>query len=140
MPSFATTPKGGKQPGWCRGRDLNPHGPCGSGVFETINYFPGTAEKNTFLQGSVELDPLSLWMVQYGEMTLIPEAPLSLAAAYDSWGSRLLAYAIALFRKRELAEEAVQNVFASLAARPALLGEARAPAASLFTSVRPDAM
>jgi hypothetical protein len=25
--------------GWCRGRDLNPHGPCGPGVFKTIDYW-----------------------------------------------------------------------------------------------------
>src|SRR5262245_40307925 len=79
-------------------------------------------------------------MVQYDGMALIPARPLSLAGAYDAWGPRLLAYAIALFRRRELAEEAVQNVFASLAARPALLADARDPAAYLFTSVRREAL
>src|SRR5262245_16477997 len=79
-------------------------------------------------------------MLQYEGMALIPPRPLSLADAYDTWGSRLLAYAIALFRRRELAEEAVQNVFVSLAARPALLAEARDPAAYLFTSVRREAL
>jgi RNA polymerase sigma-70 factor (ECF subfamily) len=73
-------------------------------------------------------------------MALIPAGTLSLAAAYDTWGPRLLAYAIALFRERELAEEAIQNVFASLAGRPALLAEARDPGAYLFTSVRREAL
>jgi RNA polymerase sigma-70 factor (ECF subfamily) len=79
-------------------------------------------------------------MVQYESMALIPERLPTLADAYDTWGPRLLAYAVALFRRRELAEEAVQNVFASLAARPALLAEARDPAAYLFTSVRREAL
>lgn len=70
----------------------------------------------------------------------VTEGTLNLADAYDAWGPRLLAYAIALFRARDLAEEAIQNVFAALAARPSLLAEARDPAAYLFSSVRREAL
>src|SRR5262245_27655366 len=66
----------------------------------------------------------------------LPRSLEHLAEAYESWGPRLLAYAIALFCRRDLAEEALQNVFVALAARPDLLAEARDPAAYLFTSVR----
>lgn len=59
-----------------------------------------------------------------------------LAELYDAWASRLLAYMITLTRDRPTAEDALQNLFAKLAAsRPDL----RNPAVYLFRAARNEA-
>ena len=65
---------------------------------------------------------------------------MTVARAYEAWGARLVAYAVVVAGAREAAEDAVHTVFAHLAARPALLQQARDPAAYLFSSVRRAAL
>ncbi len=61
------------------------------------------------------------------------------AQAYETWGARLVLYAVAVAGARDVAEDAVHAVFAHLAARPHLLAAAADPAAYLFASVRREA-
>src|SRR6185503_626230 len=39
----------------CRGRESNPHGPCGPGVFKTIDYWKGSAQNDEMSQTIVEV-------------------------------------------------------------------------------------
>lgn len=65
---------------------------------------------------------------------------MTVARAYETWGARLVAYAVVVAGARHAAEDAVHTVFTRLAARPALLDQARDPAAYLFSSVRREAL
>jgi RNA polymerase sigma-70 factor (ECF subfamily) len=59
-----------------------------------------------------------------------------LAALYEEWGMRLLAYMITLTRNRAAAEDALQNLFVKLATSRAVM---RDPAVYLFCAARNEA-
>jgi len=60
LPSEAPVhPKGRMSEGWCRGWDLNPHGPCGPWVFKTIDYWGHQGKRRLTIHGvqsQVEVD------------------------------------------------------------------------------------
>lgn len=62
---------------------------------------------------------------------------MDLAALYDEWVSRLLAYMISITRDRHLAEDALQNLFVKLAVSQP---EIRNPAVYLFRAGRREAI
>lgn len=61
---------------------------------------------------------------------------MDLAALYDAWASRLLAYMMTITRDRHRAEDALQNLFVKLATHPPDL---RDPKAYLFRAARREA-
>lgn len=62
---------------------------------------------------------------------------MDLAAIYDAWASRLLAYMIALTRDRALAEDALHNLFVKLAEAGT---EIRNPGPYLYRAARREAL
>ncbi|MBI3269104.1 MAG: sigma-70 family RNA polymerase sigma factor [Planctomycetes bacterium] len=62
---------------------------------------------------------------------------MDIAALYDAWASRLLAYMIAVTRDRHLAEDALQNLFVKLATGRPRMDD---PAAYLFRAARNEAL
>lgn len=61
---------------------------------------------------------------------------MDLAALYDAWASRLLAYMTTITRDRDRAEDALQNLFVKLATNPPDL---RDPRAYLYRAARREA-
>jgi len=61
---------------------------------------------------------------------------MDLAALYDAWASRLLAFMMTITRDRHRAEDALQNLFVKLATNPPDL---RDPRAYLFRAARREA-
>ena len=61
---------------------------------------------------------------------------MDLAALYDAWASRLLAYMMTITRDRHRAEDALQNLFVKLATNPPDL---RDPKAYLYRAARREA-
>lgn len=61
---------------------------------------------------------------------------MDLAALYDAWAPRLLAYMMTITRDRHRAEDALQNLFVKLAASPPDL---RDPKAYLYRAARREA-
>ncbi|HZN62921.1 MAG TPA: RNA polymerase sigma factor [Planctomycetota bacterium] len=61
---------------------------------------------------------------------------MDLAALYDAWASRLLAYMMTITRDRHRAEDALQNLFVKLATNPPDL---RDPKAYLYLAARREA-
>ena len=62
---------------------------------------------------------------------------MDLAALYDAWAPRLLAYMMTITRDRHRAEDALQNLFVKLATNPPDL---RDPRAYLFRAARNEAL
>lgn len=61
---------------------------------------------------------------------------MDLAALFDAWASRLLAYMMTITRDRHRAEDALQNLFVKLATHPPDL---RNPGSYLFRAARREA-
>jgi len=61
---------------------------------------------------------------------------MDLAALYDAWAARLLAYMMTITRDRHRAEDALQNLFVKLATNPPDL---RDPKAYLYRAARREA-
>ncbi len=61
---------------------------------------------------------------------------MDLAALYDAWAPRLLAYMMTITRDRHRAEDALQNLFVKLATNPP---ELRDPKAYLYRAARREA-